>query len=91
MTLPEQTDTRVEESLGELRRSLAGDVVGPADAAYDAARRCFNALADRRPAVIVRCLGPDDVAGQRPSELAEALFDARVRLLGERHRPPVGA
>jgi FAD/FMN-containing dehydrogenase len=46
----------------ELRRSLAGSVVGPEDAEYDAARRCFNALVDRRPAVIARCSGPNDVA-----------------------------
>jgi FAD/FMN-containing dehydrogenase len=50
------------ESLNELRRSLAGAVVAPGDAEYDAARRCFNALVDRRPAVIARCLGPGDVA-----------------------------
>jgi len=53
---------RVEKSLGELGRSLSGSVVGPADADYDAARRCFNALVDRRPAVIVRCAETDDVA-----------------------------
>ena len=52
----------VAESLDDLRRSLAGDVVGPADAGYDAARRCFNALVDRRPAVIARCAGAGDVA-----------------------------
>jgi FAD/FMN-containing dehydrogenase len=52
----------VAESLDELRRSLAGGVIGPDDAGYDAARVCFNALVDRRPAVIARCLGADDVA-----------------------------
>ena len=52
----------VEQSLNELRRSLAGDVIGPADLEYDAARRCFNALVDRRPAVIARCAGAGDVA-----------------------------
>jgi FAD/FMN-containing dehydrogenase len=52
----------VEEGLNELRASLAGAVIGPSDAGYDAARRCFNALVDRRPAVIARCAGPDDVA-----------------------------
>src|SRR5262245_38592915 len=50
------------ESLEELRRSLAGTVVSPADAEYDAVRRCFNALIDRRPALIVRCVGASDVA-----------------------------
>jgi FAD/FMN-containing dehydrogenase len=52
----------LDESLGELRRSLAGAVIAPADAEYDAARRCFNALVDRRPAVIARSLGTGDVA-----------------------------
>jgi FAD/FMN-containing dehydrogenase len=46
----------------ELRRSLAGTVLGPTDSEYDAARRCFNALIDRRPAVIARCAGAADVA-----------------------------
>jgi FAD/FMN-containing dehydrogenase len=52
----------LDESLIDLRRSLAGTVVGPADPEYDAARRCFNALVDRRPAVIARCSGVGDVA-----------------------------
>jgi FAD/FMN-containing dehydrogenase len=52
----------LDGNLDELQRSLAGSVVGPEDPGYDAARRCFNALVDRRPAVIARCAGPDDVA-----------------------------
>src|SRR5215211_3969959 len=51
-----------DASLAELRGSLAGAVIGPADAGYDVARRGFNALVDRRPACIARCLGPADVA-----------------------------
>jgi hypothetical protein len=51
----------IDESLVELRRSLAGSVVGPADAGYDAAPRCFNVLVDRRPAAIARCAGRGDV------------------------------
>jgi FAD/FMN-containing dehydrogenase len=46
----------------DLGRSLAGAVVGPEDAEYDAARRCFNALVDRHPAVIARCIDAGDVA-----------------------------
>jgi FAD/FMN-containing dehydrogenase len=52
----------VDESLNELRRSLDGAVIGPEDPDHDRARRCFNALVDRRPAVIARCLGASDVA-----------------------------
>jgi len=67
-----------EVFLEELRRSLAGAVVGPADAQYDALRRCFNALIDRRPAVIARCAGAADVA---------VAFDfARVHALQGNHQ-----
>jgi FAD/FMN-containing dehydrogenase len=54
--------TGAVDSLTELRRSLSGVVIGPDDPGFDAARRCFNALIDRRPAVIARCLGAADVA-----------------------------
>jgi FAD/FMN-containing dehydrogenase len=37
-------------------------VIAPDDDGYDAARRGFNALVDRRPAVIARCAGAADVA-----------------------------
>ena len=50
------------KSINELRRSLAGAVIVPADAEYDKARRGFNALIDRRPAVIARCVGSEDIA-----------------------------
>src|SRR5207247_4552286 len=52
----------VSTSVDELRRSLARPVVFPADPDYDTARRGFNALIDRRPALIARCLSPCDVA-----------------------------
>ena len=51
-----------DKSLDELRRSLAGTIVCPADAEYDAVRRCYNALIDRRPVVIARCVSAGDVA-----------------------------
>ncbi len=57
----DDNSTALDGGLGELRRSVAGAVVAPADAGYDSVRRSFNALIDRRPAVIVRCLGPGDV------------------------------
>jgi FAD/FMN-containing dehydrogenase len=57
-----QAETRAAENVDDLRRSLEGDAVVPGDVQYDAARICFNAFIDRRPAVIVRCLGRADVA-----------------------------
>jgi FAD/FMN-containing dehydrogenase len=51
-----------EDGLAELQRSVSGAVIAPADSGYDLLRRCFNALVDRRPAVIVRCFGARDVA-----------------------------
>ena len=40
---------------------LRGQVLRPGDGGYEAARRVFNAMIDRRPALIVRCGGADDV------------------------------
>src|SRR5687767_7752224 len=79
----QQADASVER-LGELRSAVAGTVIGPADATYDDARRCFNALVDRRPAVIVRCLGPDDVATAFDYARTEGL---EVAVRGGGHNP----
>jgi FAD/FMN-containing dehydrogenase len=74
----------VGESLSELRRSLVGTVIGPEDAEYDAARRGFNALIDRRPAVIARCVGAGDVTAALDFARAHHL-DVAVR--GGGHNP----
>jgi FAD/FMN-containing dehydrogenase len=74
----------VVQSLNELRRSLAGGVLAPADPGYDAARRSFNALIDRRPAVIARTLGADDVATAFDFAQAEGL---EVAVRGGGHNP----
>jgi FAD/FMN-containing dehydrogenase len=74
----------VVDSLNELRLSLAGSVVVPGDAGYDSARRSFNALVDRRPAVIARCTGAGDVAAAFDFARAHSL-DVAVR--GGGHNP----
>jgi FAD/FMN-containing dehydrogenase len=48
--------------LAPLRESLHGPVIGPDDEGYDAARRIWNGVIDRRPACIARCTGVADVA-----------------------------
>jgi FAD/FMN-containing dehydrogenase len=43
-------------------RGFTGEIVEPGDAAYDAHREIWNAMVDRRPALIARCTSADDVA-----------------------------
>jgi FAD/FMN-containing dehydrogenase len=49
------------EALTGLRGSLRGQVVAEGDAGYDEARKVFNAMIDRRPAVVARCVDVADV------------------------------
>ncbi len=44
-----------------LRRDLHGDLLLPSDADYDQARAIWNAMIDRRPGLIVRCVDQADV------------------------------
>jgi FAD/FMN-containing dehydrogenase len=41
---------------------LRGQLLRPGDDGYDAARAVFNAMIDRRPELILRCVDADDVA-----------------------------
>ena len=42
----------------ELGDSFGGELIGPEDTGYDEARALFNAMIDKRPALIVRCDEP---------------------------------
>ena len=49
------------QRVDELRQEFRGDVIQPADADYHDARRVWNGMVDRRPAVVVRPLDNVDV------------------------------
>ena len=49
------------DAVAELRARMRGAVITPADAAYAAARRVWNGLIDKQPALIARCAGVADV------------------------------
>jgi FAD/FMN-containing dehydrogenase len=55
------THRLAEETIAGIRALLRGAVVTPADPDYDAARRVWNGLIDKRPALIARCTGVADV------------------------------
>lgn len=61
---------------------LRGDVLCCEDADYDDTRRVFNAMIDRRPALIVRCVDADDVV--RGVEFARA-HDLPLAIRGGGH------
>ncbi|MBT2450199.1 FAD-binding oxidoreductase [Streptomyces sp. ISL-43] len=48
-------------SIEQLRERVRGVVTTPDDDAYDEARKVYNAMIDRRPAVVVRCVNAGDV------------------------------
>jgi FAD/FMN-containing dehydrogenase len=70
--------------LDDFRRSFRGDVLTAADPEYDAARRSFNALLDRRPAAIARCEKAADVATAFDYARASGL---EVAVRGGGHNP----
>ena len=49
------------ESIRKFVESIAGEVILPDDARYPKARRVWNHAVDRKPAMIARCAGVDDV------------------------------
>src|SRR5689334_25433496 len=74
----------MSDDLTELRGSLAGAAIAPEDPGYDLVRRCFNALVDRRPALIVRCRGAGDVGTAFDYARAHGL---EVAVRGGGHNP----
>jgi len=63
-------------TVDQLREQVRGDVIAPDDEAYEEARKVYNAMIDRRPAVVVRPVNAGDViaavnfAGENGIDLA---------------------
>lgn len=57
----EKKTTFSKETVENLRRKVKGQIVLPSDPSYDEVREIWNAMIERRPALIVRCAEADDV------------------------------
>ena len=60
MATKEQVESP-ESLVNELKSRVRGPLLRPGEPGYDEARSVWNAMIDRRPALIVRCLGTADV------------------------------
>jgi FAD/FMN-containing dehydrogenase len=50
-----------QEALTDFQSRLRGELIGPGDAGYDTARTVYNAMIDKQPALIARCVDVADV------------------------------
>jgi FAD/FMN-containing dehydrogenase len=57
-----EVGARAPNAFAELRSRFRGALLRPGEEGYDEARRVWNGAIDRRPALIARCAGADDVA-----------------------------
>jgi FAD/FMN-containing dehydrogenase len=53
--------TQKRKAKEELKGTIKGRVLAPDDPVYEEARQIWNAMVDRRPAVIVQCAQADDI------------------------------
>lgn len=56
-----ETVTLEETAVQDLVARLRGDVIQPGDASYEQARRVYNGMIDKQPALIARCVDVADV------------------------------
>ena len=60
-TLDNSTKKIALDAIADLRSKLRGSVALPGEDGYDTARTVWNAMVDRRPALVARCLSAADV------------------------------
>src|SRR5690606_3377873 len=51
----------MESDLKHLKDHVSGEVIRPSDPNYDDARKIYNGMIDKRPAIILKCANADDV------------------------------
>ncbi|MDD2539711.1 MAG: FAD-dependent oxidoreductase, partial [Desulfuromonadaceae bacterium] len=51
----------LKANIDKLRSNFRGNILQVSDAGYDEARRIWNAMIDRKPALIARCTSPEDI------------------------------
>src|SRR5262245_61092477 len=61
MTQEQGTATKLDASVQDFASRLRGELLRPSDAGYDAARKVYNAMIDKHPALIARCVDVSDV------------------------------
>src|ERR1700726_3416032 len=50
-----------DQTVSTLQQSFRGRLIGPGDVDYDAVRRLYNGMIDKRPRLIARCVDTADV------------------------------
>jgi FAD/FMN-containing dehydrogenase len=75
-------NTMKNGAIDNFRMTLKGQLLQPDDAGYDEARQIWNAMIDKRPAIIVRCAGAADV---RASLAFARDHDLRLAVRGGGH------
>jgi FAD/FMN-containing dehydrogenase len=82
-------DAVLTSALDQLRRTFGGQLITPTDADYDEARRLWNTMLDRRPAIIARASDAGDVA-TAIAFAREHELEIAVRSGAHAHRGVVG-
>jgi hypothetical protein len=82
MVATDEHQTLDPASISRFSNALHGELLTPSEPGYDEARRVWNAMIDRRPALIARCAGEADVV--RSVQFARD-YDLRVAVRGGGH------
>ncbi|HEY4084667.1 MAG TPA: FAD-dependent oxidoreductase [Bryobacteraceae bacterium] len=72
----------LQEAIADFRTQFRGTVIEPEDAAYDAERKVYNGMIDRKPRLIAKCT---DVADVITAVRAARTMELKVSICGGRH------